>query len=99
MGSSGFRVLFSEGGDFLYKGNSFPSFHFSPSPLLLYQTLHPSCTSSIIMASYAEDILRAAREAGGPSIRDMESIRCFQSCPTTKDAVRVFPFNSLTVFS
>jgi hypothetical protein len=50
------------------------------------------------MASYAEDILHAAREASGPSIRDMELIRCFQSHPTTKDAVRVFfliLFNSI----
>jgi hypothetical protein len=42
------------------------------------------------MASYTEEILRAACEASGPSIRDMELIRCFQSRPTTKDAVRIF---------
>jgi hypothetical protein len=42
------------------------------------------------MSSYTEDILRAAREASGPSIRDLESIQCFQARPTTKDAVRVF---------
>jgi hypothetical protein len=44
------------------------------------------------MSSYTEDILRAAREASGPSIRDLESIQCFQTRPTTKDAVCVFPF-------
>jgi hypothetical protein len=49
------------------------------------------------MASYTDDILRAAREASGPSIRDLESIQCFQSRPTTKDAVRVFPFYSLMI--
>jgi hypothetical protein len=41
------------------------------------------------MASYAEDILGAAREASGPSLRDFETIRSFQSRPATKDAVSV----------
>jgi hypothetical protein len=41
------------------------------------------------MASYAEDILRAAREASGPSLRDFETIRSFQSRPATKDVVSV----------
>jgi hypothetical protein len=50
------------------------------------------------MASYAEDILRAAREASGPSIRDLESIQCFQSRLTTKDAVRIFLFYSFNDF-
>jgi hypothetical protein len=50
------------------------------------------------MASYAEDILCAAREASGPSLRDMEVIRSFQSCPTTKDAVSV-SFNFSIVLS
>jgi hypothetical protein len=39
------------------------------------------------MSSYAEDIICMAHGASGPSIRDMEVIRSFQSCPTTKDAV------------
>jgi hypothetical protein len=54
------------------------------------------------MASYAEDILRAAHEASGPSIRDLETIQCFQSRPTTKDAVRIiiflYSFRGLNMF-
>jgi hypothetical protein len=61
---------------------------------ILTTSFIPSYTLSSIMASYAEDILHAAREASGPSIRDFESIKCFQSHPTTKDAVCVsfYPF-------
>jgi hypothetical protein len=91
MMSSGFRVLHCEGGDFLYKGSGFPLFCFYLSPLLSHQTLcllyHP-----FNMTSYTEDILCMARDASGPSIRDMEVIQSFQSCPTTKDAVSVLSF-------
>jgi hypothetical protein len=51
------------------------------------------------MASYTEEILRAAREASGPSIRDLESIQCFQTRPTTKDAVRIFFYSFNNSFS
>jgi hypothetical protein len=79
----------SEGGDFLYKGSGFPSFTFL-HPFSSHTKLFiPFYTSSFNMASYAEDILRAACEASGPSIRDMEVIRSFQSRPATKDAVCV----------
>jgi hypothetical protein len=43
----------------------------------------------ITMSAYAEDILCMVCDASGPSIRDMEVIRSFQSHPTTKDAVSV----------
>jgi hypothetical protein len=41
------------------------------------------------MTSYAEDIIHMAQGATGPSIRDMEVIRSFQSCPAQKDVVSV----------
>jgi hypothetical protein len=49
------------------------------------------------MASYAEDILCVAHEASGPSLRDLETIRSFQSCSDTKDVVSVL-YNLLIPF-
>jgi hypothetical protein len=88
------RVLSSEEGILYIKGVVFPSFAFL-HPLTSHTQLLfiPPYTLSSIMASYTEDILRAACEASGPSIRDFKSIKCFQSRPTTKDVVR-FSFYS-----
>jgi hypothetical protein len=75
----------------LYKESGFPPLFAFLHPLSPY-TLNSSFLSHIhyfIMASYAEDILRMARDASGPSLRDMEVIRSFQSNPTTKDAVSI----------
>jgi hypothetical protein len=89
MMSSGFRVLFVRKGISYIKGAIFPPFTFL-HPLSSHIKLFISFyTSSIIMASYAEDILHAAREASGPSLRDIETIRSFHSHPATKDAVSV----------
>jgi hypothetical protein len=89
MMSSGFRVLFVRKGISYIKGDIFPPFAFlhplSPHTKLFILFY----TSSINMASYAEDILRAAREASGPSLRDIETIRSFQSRPANKDTVSV----------
>jgi hypothetical protein len=41
------------------------------------------------MPSYAEDILRMACQANGPSIKDMDVIWSFQAHPMLKDAVSV----------
>jgi hypothetical protein len=86
MMSSGFRVLFVREGIFYIKGAVFTFLHPLSSHIKLFV---PFYTSSINMASYAEDILCAAHEAGGPSLRDMEVIRSFQSHPATKDTVSV----------
>jgi hypothetical protein len=67
----------------------FPLFCFSPSPSSLIHHTHPLCLSLFSMTSYAKDIIRLARDATGPSIRDMEVIRSFQSRPAQKDAVSV----------
>jgi hypothetical protein len=87
--SSGFRVLLVREEISYIKGAIFPPFAFL-HPLSSHIKLFiPFYTSSINMASYAEDILRAAREASSPSLRDIETIRSFQSRPATKDAVSV----------
>jgi hypothetical protein len=84
-------------GTLYIKGVVFPSFAFL-HPLSSHTHLFiPSYTSSFNMTSYTEEFLRAAREASGPSIRDIELIRCFQARPTTKDAVHISfcSFNSI----
>jgi hypothetical protein len=89
MMSSGFRVLLVREGISYIKGVIFPPFAFL-HPLSSHIKLFiPFYTSSINMASYAEDILHAACEASSPSLRDIETIRSFQSRPATKDAVSV----------
>jgi hypothetical protein len=102
MRSSGFRVLLVREGISYIKGRFSLLLLFSiPSPLTS-QFLAPFYTSSINMASYAEDILHAACEASSPSLRDIEVIRSFQSCPATKDTVSVSLIsfnNSLLILS
>jgi hypothetical protein len=92
MMSSGFRVLSVRKGISYIKGVIFPPFAFLhplSSHIKLFVLFY---TSSINMASYAEEILCAFREASGPSLRDMEVIRSFQTCPSTKDAVSLLLF-------
>jgi hypothetical protein len=87
--SSGFRVLLVREGISYIKGVVFSPFAFL-HPLSTHNKLFiPLYPSSINMASYGEDILCVAHEASGPSLRDIETIRSFQSRPTTKDAVSV----------
>jgi hypothetical protein len=82
-----------EGGNSLYKGSGFSLLvlFFIPSPHL-YSSFYTLLSSSFNMASYAEDIIRMAQDATGPSIQDMEVIRSFQSRPAQKDMVSSFPF-------
>jgi hypothetical protein len=90
MKSSGFRVFLMREGICYIKRVVFLSFAFLhpllPSHIKLFV---PPTHLSFIMASYAEDRLCMAYDTCGPSIRDMEVIRSFQSNPTTKDAVSI----------